>query len=64
MHLMKQIGTAYQALCNYELGKAVRLFQSLPCNHCETAWVKSHVARAYFAGERFKKVVLQYSLAL
>lgn len=56
MNLLEQIGSAYQSLCNYNLGMAVQLFQSLPAHQQETAWVKGQMARAYFAGERFKKV--------
>ena len=56
MSLLEQIGSAYQSLCTYDLGMAVRLFQSLPTHQRETTWVKGHMARAYFAGERFKKV--------
>ena len=56
MGLLEQIGSAYRCLCNYDLGMAVQLFQSLPAHQRETAWVKGQVARAYFAGERFKKV--------
>lgn len=56
LRLMADLATAYQALCTYDLGMAVRLFQSLPPHHRDTAWVKSLIARAYFAGERFKKV--------
>ena len=56
MSLLEQIGSAYQSLCSYNLGMAVQLFQSLPAHQRETAWVKGQIARAYFAGERFKKV--------
>ena len=56
MSLLGQIGSAYQSLCTYDLGLAVQLFQSLPAHQQETAWVKGQIARAYFAGERFKKV--------
>ena len=57
MSLLEQIGYAYQSLCSYDLGVAVRSFQSLPAHQRETAWVKGQIARAYFAGERYKKVV-------
>ena len=56
MQLLQTIGLAYQALSSYDLGTAVHRFQSLPPHHHDTPWVLSQVARAYFAGERFKKV--------
>ena len=56
MQLMTHIGRAYQAMRNYDLGKAIRVFQSLPAHHWETPWVLGQVAFTYFAAERFEKV--------
>ena len=57
MELVARIGHAYQALrSSYNLGEAVRTFQSLPPHHRETPWVLTQVAMAYFAAERFSKV--------
>lgn len=61
---MDQLATAYRALCSYELGTAIRLFNALPSHHRETAWVKGQVARAYFAGERFKKVMFRMTVVV
>jgi hypothetical protein len=54
--LLLCLGKAYQALMKYDLGRAVRTFQSLPPHHWETPWVLGQVARAYFAAERFEQV--------
>lgn len=56
MHLLQQVGSAYHALCQYDLVRAIRQFRSLPPNHHHTPWVLGQVARAYFVGEKFKEV--------
>ena len=56
MQLMAHIGHAYHALRSYNLGRAVRTFQSLPPRHRETSWVLGQLAMAYFSAERFEKV--------
>ena len=59
MHLLQQVGSAYHALCQYDLVRAIRQFRSLPPNHHHTPWVLGQVARAYFVGEKFKEVCEQ-----
>ena len=56
MQLLVHIGRAYQALSNFDLGKAIRLFRSLEHHQLQTSWVLEKIAQAYFAAERFNKV--------
>ncbi len=56
MQLLVKLGSAYQSLSSYNLGQAIEDFQSIAAHHSGTAWVTSQLARAYFAGEKFKQV--------
>ena len=56
MKLVSHLGQAYQLLMNFDLGKAVDLFQSLPMHQWNTPWVLVQMGHVYFAAERFKKV--------
>lgn len=64
MQLLISLGRAYQLLMKYDLGRAVRLFQSLPPHHWETPWVLGQVGQAYFAAERYEKVCSSYTCPL
>ena len=56
MQLLVKLGSAYHSLSLYNLGQAIEEFETIAPHHSGTAWVTSQLARAYFAGERFKQV--------
>lgn len=53
MHLLQQVGTAYQYLHGYDLATSLRCFRSLPPRHRGSAWCLTQMARAYHCGERY-----------
>ncbi|XP_064389846.1 cell division cycle protein 27 homolog isoform X2 [Halichondria panicea] len=60
MQLLVKLGSAYHSLSLYNLGQAIEEFETIAPHHSGTAWVTSQLARAYFAGERFKQSAKLY----
>ena len=56
MTLFRDMGKAYQALCQYDCRKAIQLFSDLPLQHANTGWVLCQIGRAYFEIAEYKKV--------
>ncbi|KAK4310422.1 hypothetical protein Pmani_018019 [Petrolisthes manimaculis] len=48
MWLLREVGAAYQQLCQYNCKRAVELLTALPSNHYHTGWVLAHIGKAYF----------------
>jgi len=48
LRLLQDLGQAYMALSSYECAKALQLFQRLPQNQYNTAWVLCLVGRSHF----------------
>lgn len=48
MWLLREVGAAYQQLCQYNCRRAVELLTALPSNHYHTGWVLAHIGKAYF----------------
>ncbi|KAK3908419.1 Cell division cycle protein 27-like protein [Frankliniella fusca] len=48
MALLREIGTAYQHLSQYNCRKAIECLEALPPQHFNTGWVLSLMGKAYF----------------
>ncbi|XP_076460272.1 cell division cycle protein 27 homolog isoform X2 [Babylonia areolata] len=61
LRLLLGVGKAYAALSQYECASAVELFEELPEHQYNTAWVLSHIGRAYFEQGDFQKAASIYA---
>lgn len=55
MALFRDIGRAYQALCQFECRRAIQLFSELPIQHANTGWIMCQIGKAYFELAEYKK---------
>lgn len=55
MSLLKELGTAYQHISQYNCSQAIEILSVLPTQHYNTGWVLSMLARAYFEMMDYKK---------
>ena len=56
MKLLLGVGKAYAALAQYDCRRSIQLFEELPEHQYNTAWVLTHIGRAYFERGDFQKV--------
>lgn len=57
MALLREIGTAYQHLSQYNCRKAIECLEALPSQHFNTGWVLSLMGKAYFELSDFQTSV-------
>ena len=57
MSLLKQLGHAYQKLCQFSCKEAVRLYETLPPNHASSNYVKTLLGKCYFELADYKTSV-------
>lgn len=55
MSLLRELGTAYQNLTQFNCKKAVEILNNLPEQHYNTGWVLSMLAKAHFEMIDYKK---------
>lgn len=55
MTLLRDLGTAYQHLSQFNCLQAIEIFNTLPAQHYNTGWVLSMLARAHFEMIDYKK---------
>lgn len=55
MNLLRQLGSAYQHLCQFNCMEAVEILTILPGHHYNTGWVLSMLAKAHFEMSDYKK---------
>ncbi|CAG8611828.1 5903_t:CDS:10, partial [Acaulospora morrowiae] len=48
LDVLRQLAKGYGYLSRYECAKAIKAFTELPISHRNTAWVQSHIGKAYF----------------
>ena len=60
MSLLRDMGKALLALCQYDCKKAVQRLETLPPHQKDTPWPLSALARAYFEMTDYKKVRFAY----
>jgi anaphase-promoting complex subunit 3 len=58
--LLRQIGKAYQALCDYECKEAIELFEKLPKKQLSTGWVSCQIAKCHFELTNYPKAEQMY----
>lgn len=57
MALLRDMGSAYQHLAQYNCEKAIELLSALPTQHYRTGWVLSHIGKAYFEMTDYQQAV-------
>ncbi|XP_066584032.1 cell division cycle protein 27 homolog isoform X2 [Prorops nasuta] len=61
MSLLRNVGMAYQHLCQFNCLQAVSILNALPAHHYNTGWVLSMLAKAYFEMIDYKKSASYFS---
>ncbi|XP_014206704.1 cell division cycle protein 27 homolog isoform X2 [Copidosoma floridanum] len=61
MSLLRQLGTAYQNLCQFNCTEVVEILTALPGQHYNTGWVLSMLAKAHFEMIDYKKAASYFS---
>ena len=64
MELLRDLGTAYQHLAQYNCRKAIECLEALPPQHYNTGWVLSLMGKAYFELSDFQTSVRYVMLCM
>ncbi|GAB6019681.1 anaphase-promoting complex subunit cdc27 [Chamberlinius hualienensis] len=63
MSLLRDLGSAYLLLAQYNCKQAVDAFKALPAHHINTGWVLCNLGKAYFELGRYHESVNMFSKA-
>lgn len=61
MALLRDMGSAYQQLAQYNCERAIELLSALPTQHYRTGWVLSHIGKAYFEMNDYQQAIKFFS---
>merc|ERR1719500_22842 len=61
LHLLKQVGLAYQKIGHYNCKEAVRLLQLLPPKHATSTWVLALLGKCHFELAEYREAVKYFA---
>ena len=64
MTLLRDIGKAYQLMCDYSCEDAIVAFRGLPKKQLNTGWVSGQIARCYFECGKYNEAKSMYEAML
>ena len=64
MHLLRDVGTAYQQLSQFNCRRAIELLTALPAHQHNTGWVLSMLGKAHFELNDYKQAIRSVSQSL